>query len=164
MDIKDLLEGTEGDRRLFLGQMLGLAVSGIGLQALAPHVHAQESPDAPPGETLFDPEEEDLFGSLDLGMTGNAEEIAARVHKSLPFLKLDPSGVAKFAHELVAAREKGDMKPIYWLDLAHRYLLSSDFFDNGADLAKPVKFVLFYEPYLTPCFNPFASPPPDPIE
>ncbi len=158
MDVEELLEVAEGDRRQFIARMLGLAVSGLGFQALAPGAYAQPDPGvSPPEGKLFDPEEVDLFGTIDLGMTGSAEEIASRVREALPFLKLDPPSVTTFASELVAARESGDMKPIYWLDLGRRYLLSSDFFDNGADVAKPVRFVLFYDPYSAPCYSQFAS-------
>ncbi len=157
MDVEKLLEAAAGDRRQFIAQMIGFAISGFGFQALAPSAYGQSDPGAPAAGKLFDPQEEDLFSTLDLGMTGNAEEIAERVQKALPFLELHPASVKTFAGELVAAREKGDMKPIYWLDLAHRYLMSSDFFDNGADVAKPVKFVLFYDPYSSPCYNQFAT-------
>lgn len=39
------------------------------------------------------------------------------------------------------------------------YLLSSDFFINGADETKMVRYLRFYDPLdLHPCSNPFARP------
>ena len=41
-------------------------------------------------------------------------------------------------------------------DLTHKYLYSTDFFLNKMDESKPVLFVGSYDPYLSPCANPFA--------
>lgn len=39
------------------------------------------------------------------------------------------------------------------------YLLSTDFFQNGADERRPVNYISFYDVYVTPCRNPFANKP-----
>ena len=41
--------------------------------------------------------------------------------------------------------------------LVSTYLMSSDFFANGANEARPVKFVRYYDA-MVPCGNPFARP------
>lgn len=40
---------------------------------------------------------------------------------------------------------------------ATRFLLSTDFFDHGADATRTVKYVAFYDPYLAPCRLPRRS-------
>ena len=39
------------------------------------------------------------------------------------------------------------------------FLLSSDFFQNGADVTRPVKFIGYTDPYSSPCSNPLAVIP-----
>jgi hypothetical protein len=36
------------------------------------------------------------------------------------------------------------------------FLLSTDFFVNGADETKPVRFRQFFHPYVSPCWNPLV--------
>lgn len=54
-----------------------------------------------------------------------------------------------------------------WLPMGHplrrlednvvtKYLLSTDFFLNGADESRNVRYLSFYEPHRAPCRNPFA--------
>lgn len=38
--------------------------------------------------------------------------------------------------------------------IANTFLLSTDFFLSGADESKPVNFVSFYDPYISPCWSP----------
>ena len=38
--------------------------------------------------------------------------------------------------------------------LAITFLMSTDFFLNGGDESKPVKYVMLYHPYVSPCWNP----------
>jgi hypothetical protein len=40
--------------------------------------------------------------------------------------------------------------------LATTFLLSTDFFLNDADESQPVHYVMFYHPYVSPCWNPLA--------
>jgi hypothetical protein len=37
------------------------------------------------------------------------------------------------------------------------YLLSTDFFSNGANVDRPVNYVAFYDPYEGVCRNPFTA-------
>jgi hypothetical protein len=37
------------------------------------------------------------------------------------------------------------------------FLLSSDFFQNGADETRTVRYLAYYDPYKYACGNPFAS-------
>ena len=62
------------------------------------------------------------------------------------------------------------MSPYRWLRPGHAvrrledsvvslYLLSTDFFQNGADEQRAVTYLSFYDPYSTECGNPFARQP-----
>ena len=41
--------------------------------------------------------------------------------------------------------------------IATKFLMSSNFFREGADDTKPVKYLSYYDPYKMPCQNPFAQ-------
>ena len=109
------------------------------------------------------------------------------VHKRLDYLTLDPAGVNAFARDLVKRKIISGTKlrvidmagPVYTglsshigeNALAHNfkhgeerivsmYMLSTDFFRNGSDVSKVVKYVEFYDPFVNihPCSTPFARP------
>jgi len=42
-------------------------------------------------------------------------------------------------------------------NIVSNYLLSTDFFEHGADEARPVQYVAFYDPITTPCRNYLAK-------
>jgi hypothetical protein len=111
------------------------------------------------------------------------------IYKKLGYLKLDDDGVRKFAHDqsLLPTISKARLHmidaagPLYThlgfagndrFDIAVRhgedrvvtqYLLSTDFFRNGADQTRVVNYLGYYNPMVA-CNNPFARPPiiPDP--
>ena len=109
------------------------------------------------------------------------------VRKRLYYLKLDPTGVNAFARDLVKRKiiSGGKLRlidmagPVYTQlsshignnALAHNfkhgeeriasmYLMSTDFFRNGYDESKVVRYIEFYEPFvrLHACQTPFARP------
>jgi hypothetical protein len=124
-------------------------------------------------------------------LTSNEEDgIVAVLRKRLDYLVLDEPGVRAFAADLAAHNNVRGSKlrlidatePVYSRlptpanapssTLAHKlehgearivslYLLSSDFFANGADETRPVRYVSYYDPMdrVRPCGNPFARPP-----
>ncbi len=114
---------------------------------------------------------------------GTVEDAVATIIKGrLNYLKLDESGVKTFAHELAVRnaispgklRATSAMGSLY-MPLSHGtegtfigkallhgeervttlYLLSSDFFWNGADVSKVVHYTRYYDPTIA-CGNPFA--------
>jgi hypothetical protein len=127
-----------------------------------------------------------LFG---LGETVLKSEMAAAVRKRLGFLRLDEAGLAAFANDQVKAlmakrpswqRIKLHFDTLFARSAAARfgyssdrrsrlerqednlatlYLLSSDFFQHGADESRIVRYVALFDP-LRACDNPFARPPP----
>ena len=111
--------------------------------------------------------------------------VASVVRRKLHYLKLDEAGVDAFAKALVeraiaaptklrtlsaigltevpveklgihlSAMRRGEERIVTY------YLLSSDFFLNGADEQKTVRYLGFYDPYQRACMNPFPRGVPD---
>jgi hypothetical protein len=113
-------------------------------------------------------------------------QIVSHVRRRLGFLKLDEAGLQAFAKDQVAAllakrptwnRMKYHFFAVFTNSFpkydrssdrrsriermtdgfASTYLLSSDFFVNGANPAQVVHYLSLYDP-LRPCGNPFARP------
>lgn len=135
----------ELDRRGFLGKLLGFlaAASGLGGCASRDAGVVVELPTAIPDL----PE-----------LRAGEEEIVRRIEEAFPYLKLDPSTAAAFARDFVTYRDAGVLKPLPNLPLEDRFLLSSSFFDDGADESKTVEYVEFHDPWITPCSNRLARP------
>ncbi len=135
------------DRRGFLGRLLAFVAGALGLAGCqtAPRLTIE------PGPPLADDRSY---------MTASEEEIVRAVEEAFPFLRLDPEGVTAFARDLVRLRESGALKPLPFLDVPRRFLLSSSFFDDGADESKRVEYLMFHDPYVTPCSNRLAQAPP----
>ncbi len=126
------------------------------------------------------------LGLVGIGVLVSKSEIVSKVRGRLSFLKLDEAGLHQFAQDqvgtLLAKRPTWNRMKYHFLHIfsksfspydrsndtrsrnekiidgfAATYLLSSDFFLNGADVSRVVKYIRFYDP-LTPCGNPFARP------
>jgi hypothetical protein len=129
-------------------------------------------------------------GVIGFGPMGAESHIVSVVRRRLSFLKLDEAGLRAFAKDqvnaLLAKRPTWNRLKYHYLALfskqftrynrsndrrsrrermednfASTYLLSSDFFVNGADESRVVQYVSFYDP-LRPCGNPFWRPPAGP--
>ncbi len=109
------------------------------------------------------------------------DAIVVVLRKRLSYLKLDDIGLRAFARDLAAKHEIASYRlrlidafaPLYANikisgdnfiantvrhgeeHIVTLYLLSSDFFVNGANAAKPVHYLGYYDP-LHACGNPFA--------
>jgi hypothetical protein len=123
-------------------------------------------------------------GGIVLGPMAAESEIVAHVRQRLSFLKLDEAGLKAFAKDqvavLLAKRPTWNRWKYHFMsvfsksftryehsndtrnrrqrledNIASTYLLSSDFFVNGADQSQVVQYVAFYDP-LRGCGNPFA--------
>jgi hypothetical protein len=110
--------------------------------------------------------------------------IAKVIYKKLGYLKLDPAGVRQFAADVSAHKAISSLRlrsidalgPLYTgyslspnghlaEAITHGedkvttlYLMSSDFFRNGADKTQTVHYLGYYDPVVA-CNNPFARPP-----
>jgi hypothetical protein len=127
------------------------------------------------------------LGAWGLGRLAFQREIASILHRRLGFLKLDESGVRAFAkdqtnatfnkkiptwnrlrYHLLASGTSSYKRFYRSADsrsrigrfedtLVSTYLLSSDFFWNGADESRRVNYLAYYDPNRA-CQNPFARP------
>jgi len=90
---------------------------------------------------------------LGKGRTQDPERIADELRRRFRYLELDEDSLARYArdylHHLGPPSLAGN-------DLYSRFLLSSDFFQSGADESSTVHYVAFYDPYVTACRNPLA--------
>ena len=106
--------------------------------------------------------------------------VVAVIERRLNYLELAPNAASAFATDIRARpkqtsdrRDKlswiGMLAPLYptYVSLSSRsyatenelvvqFLLSSDFFLNGADEHRPVQYLVYYDPYRQICANPFA--------
>jgi hypothetical protein len=114
--------------------------------------------------------------------------VAAILRRRLRRLPLDPESLETFTRDYLASRERyratlTRLAPLAWplrvlspyrfLPLGHplrrlednvvsRYLLSTDFFQNGSNESRTPRYVGFHEPLDRPCANPFAQRPDPP--
>ncbi|UCC78304.1 MAG: hypothetical protein JSW64_08430 [Candidatus Zixiibacteriota bacterium] len=116
---------------------------------------------------------------------GDASDIIISIiRKKLGYMKIDKSEVKRFAGDFQKTFSNkqrliggwaGMLRPFYSLLDIHKitpfsdkfknfeeyavttFLLSCDFFRNGADLSREVKYTVLYDPYEIGCENPFAN-------
>lgn len=86
------------------------------------------------------------------------ELIEWTVRDALSYLKLEPGGLRAFASRYVQWQSQQPHPPEEpQRDIVERYLMSTNFFRNNADESQLVEFVVFYDPYLMPCYSPFSG-------
>lgn len=80
-----------------------------------------------------------------------------RIAQRFDYLQLDRAGVQAFVRDY--EKHIGELNALSPRDkdLFERFLMSTDFFQHGADESRPVRYVAFYDPYVTPCWNPCAK-------
>lgn len=74
--------------------------------------------------------------------------------KNFSYLKINRADAEKYVAEYGKHMARGGIR----LNNAFytTFLLSSDFFLNGADVKKPVTYLVLHDPARVPCHNPFA--------
>lgn len=85
-----------------------------------------------------------------------ADPALRRIKRQLSYLRLDRRGVRDFLSDYAAAYGASRAETTEDSRLALHFLVSSDFFEHGADESRTIHYVRLYDPYLSPCFNPFA--------
>lgn len=100
------------------------------------------------------------------------EATASIILREYHYLKLDRKGVEMFVEDYLKKYRNttleiklktfhllalGSDQANFAKNLAHSYLYSTDFFINKMDESKPVFYIGSYDPYLSPCANPFAN-------
>lgn len=104
-----------------------------------------------------------VFTSL-LGGVGRASGLASApswierdLRREFDYLRFADGVVEGFAVTYQATVPEFDpTEPEQRREMRQSFLLSTDFFQNGADERRLVRYVAFYDPYQTPCYNPFA--------
>jgi hypothetical protein len=72
------------------------------------------------------------------------------------YLKISDEVADEFISDYRAhVRDVGRMSEL-GEDFYTRFLLSTDFFQNGADESRALTYVAIYGPTITPCYNPLA--------
>lgn len=79
--------------------------------------------------------------------------LASALRRRFDFLDLDEVSLQRFCRDYL--RHVGP-PALGGRDLYSRFLLSSDFFRNGAHEERLVRYVTFYDPYVSACPNPLA--------
>ncbi len=96
-----------------------------------------------------------LEESNDLLLSSETSPLARELMQHFSYLSIEPSVTESFASDF--ERHGGRWAPDSQPAPYSRFLASTDFFQNGGDEAKPVHYVTYYDPYISPCYNPFAS-------
>src|SRR5690606_33907622 len=88
---------------------------------------------------------------------GEPRSLAAAVDRYFHYLKFEPGTTQRFEEDLARV---GGPTALHWghMDPGTRFLLSTDFFQNGADETRTLRYVAFFDPYVTPCLTPLAIP------
>jgi hypothetical protein len=80
-----------------------------------------------------------------------------RLRAHFNYLRLDPAGIEEYFADYLRYGDGFSRHSPLPPEVYTRYLLSTDFFRNGADESRLVTYIGFYDPALTPCNNPFAT-------
>ena len=84
--------------------------------------------------------------------------VAERIRRHFDYLTIDEAGLARFVREYEAAFGAVELDNVAANRLLYtKFLMSTDFFLNGQDERRPVRFVALHDPYVSPCWNPFGT-------
>lgn len=82
--------------------------------------------------------------------------IAADLRGHFEYLRFESGVIERYARLYVENYGAPDLtQPVTRAQIHSQFLLSTDFFQNGADEGRTAQFVALYDPYVTPCYNPF---------
>lgn len=144
-------------RRQFLrGAVSGIVAAGLAGCGVRPQATPQNTPSPPP---IVDVD-------LDPDPDPDEELIIAVLRDNLDYLVLDTAEILAFARDYLAQLDDGARREKMTLladgfaqeveALGSLFLLSTDFFQNQADVSQPVQYRALYDPYKG-CSNPFAE-------
>ena len=126
-----------------------------------------------------------LYGAYKWRWGDPTDVVVAILKRRVGYLRVEPGTFRTFAKDYVEFRKEYEreltvlsavslplqfLSPYAWLRRGHafrrlednvvsRYLLSTDFFQNGANESRLVTYLSFYDPYTAVCRNPFARQP-----
>jgi hypothetical protein len=79
-----------------------------------------------------------------------------RLRSHFSYLDLDPAGVEMYVADYERHIRRLSRLRAWPDDVYTRFLLSTDFFQNKGDEARRIRYVSFYHPYVTYCYNPLT--------
>lgn len=81
--------------------------------------------------------------------------LAKAIQRHFSYLNIADEEAVKFATKYEEVYQpktaKASLEKVYQV-----FLLSTDFFQNGADQSRPLRFTVLYHPHKNPCYNPLA--------
>ncbi len=77
------------------------------------------------------------------------------IREHFAYLSIGEEVVEAFARDLT--EHQGPWSPGTSPRPFTRFLASTDFFQQGADENRPLRYVAYYDPYVSTCYNPFAG-------
>lgn len=93
----------------------------------------------------------------DASARGPETGLARALRENFAYLEIPDGVIDRFVRDYEAergagaARQATGSEEVYGL-----FLLSTDFFQEGADVGRPLRYVAYYSPYRSPCYNPLA--------
>lgn len=76
------------------------------------------------------------------------------IRQHFNYLTIDDAVIEAFAQDL--AKHQGPWQPKASPRPFTRFLASTDFFQNDGDETRSLQYVSYYDPYVSPCYNPFT--------
>ncbi len=83
--------------------------------------------------------------------------LANQIRANFSYLDIEADALARFA-QAFAKYGLGRREPVLRAADFHRFLLSTDFFQNGANESRRLRYARYYDPYVSPCYNPLREP------
>lgn len=83
--------------------------------------------------------------------------MAWRIERHFHYLDIAPGAARQFVREYEKAYGRLPWYRRSVSDVYKKFLMSTDFFSNGADQKQRVRYVMLYDPYFSPCYNPLKS-------
>ena len=90
------------------------------------------------------------------GFAATEVELEHQLHRELAFLEFKADVMPTFFRDLRRLARSRRVRIRSGHALTQRFLMSTDFFQNGGREDRIIGYVALYDPYLTPCYNPFA--------
>jgi len=100
-------------------------------------------------------------------LEGFGRSPAARLRSHYAWLAVEPAAFDSYIRDYERYFKRLDRFSIPDPDFFTRFLLSTNFFMNGGSHVRNgerVSYSVFYEPSVSPCYNPLASRPPSDTE
>jgi len=82
-------------------------------------------------------------------------ELTAALRRQFSYLSIESGSIDAFAADFERHRGAWNSRRQNLPNL--RFLASTDFFQHAADEERTIRYVTYYDPYISPCYNPFTG-------